>query len=316
LNCAVYACFGIFFIACLPKVTLILRYLWKTKFQGKLSWTELSNDQIREAYTKTAPKLRQIAMETAGFWHLHPVHAPAIFGRFTDWEKTSSHFKSFSNRPISLDEFLWKSSYELPMKESMFEMEMEGIINFDGCELARASELLKKEQDGWKMLGRRLPYWHSYESKLECPPDFDLINGALAIREQLIIDASRPSSVFPPVWAIGAPRENVLVCHRQLRTLVAAHSLIPILLQLRFIRRMGIRFVESGKGIESARRYCRKFSNLYAGTLELQSTSENRMKFQATVQRFLPSFQISPSGKSISLDIFPPGPAIRFTDAQ
>jgi hypothetical protein len=36
LNCAVYACFGIFFIACLPKVTLILRYLWKTKFQGKL----------------------------------------------------------------------------------------------------------------------------------------------------------------------------------------------------------------------------------------------------------------------------------------
>jgi hypothetical protein len=37
LNCAVYACFGIFFIACLPKVTLILRYLWKTKFQGKLS---------------------------------------------------------------------------------------------------------------------------------------------------------------------------------------------------------------------------------------------------------------------------------------
>jgi hypothetical protein len=37
LNCAVYACFGIFFIACLPKVTLILRYLWKTKFQGKLT---------------------------------------------------------------------------------------------------------------------------------------------------------------------------------------------------------------------------------------------------------------------------------------
>jgi hypothetical protein len=33
----VYACFGIFFIACLPKVTLILRYLWKTKFQGKLT---------------------------------------------------------------------------------------------------------------------------------------------------------------------------------------------------------------------------------------------------------------------------------------
>jgi len=32
----VYACFGIFFIACLSQVTLILRHLWQTKFQGKL----------------------------------------------------------------------------------------------------------------------------------------------------------------------------------------------------------------------------------------------------------------------------------------
>jgi hypothetical protein len=32
----VYACFGIFFISCLSKVTLILRHLWKTKFQGML----------------------------------------------------------------------------------------------------------------------------------------------------------------------------------------------------------------------------------------------------------------------------------------
>jgi hypothetical protein len=33
----VYACFGIFFISCLSKVTLILRHLWKTKFQGMLN---------------------------------------------------------------------------------------------------------------------------------------------------------------------------------------------------------------------------------------------------------------------------------------
>jgi hypothetical protein len=33
----VYACFGIFFISCLSKVTLILRHLWKTKFQGMLT---------------------------------------------------------------------------------------------------------------------------------------------------------------------------------------------------------------------------------------------------------------------------------------
>jgi hypothetical protein len=33
----VYICFGIFFIAGLSKGSLILRYLWKTKFRGKLS---------------------------------------------------------------------------------------------------------------------------------------------------------------------------------------------------------------------------------------------------------------------------------------
>ncbi|WP_395827837.1 hypothetical protein, partial [Collimonas sp.] len=38
LNSAVYICFGIFFIAGLSKGSLILRYLWKTKFRGKLSW--------------------------------------------------------------------------------------------------------------------------------------------------------------------------------------------------------------------------------------------------------------------------------------
>jgi hypothetical protein len=32
----VYICFGIFFIAGLSKGSLILRYLWKTKFRGKL----------------------------------------------------------------------------------------------------------------------------------------------------------------------------------------------------------------------------------------------------------------------------------------
>ncbi|WP_395826871.1 hypothetical protein, partial [Collimonas sp.] len=37
LNSAVYICFGIFFIAGLSKGSLILRYLWKTKFRGKLS---------------------------------------------------------------------------------------------------------------------------------------------------------------------------------------------------------------------------------------------------------------------------------------
>ncbi|WP_395827364.1 hypothetical protein, partial [Collimonas sp.] len=36
LNSAVYICFGIFFIAGLSKGSLILRYLWKTKFRGKL----------------------------------------------------------------------------------------------------------------------------------------------------------------------------------------------------------------------------------------------------------------------------------------
>ncbi|WP_395823077.1 hypothetical protein, partial [Collimonas sp.] len=35
-NSAVYICFGIFFIAGLSKGSLILRYLWKTKFRGKL----------------------------------------------------------------------------------------------------------------------------------------------------------------------------------------------------------------------------------------------------------------------------------------
>jgi hypothetical protein len=35
----VYICFGIFFIAGLSKGSLILRYLWKTKFRGKLSRT-------------------------------------------------------------------------------------------------------------------------------------------------------------------------------------------------------------------------------------------------------------------------------------
>ncbi|WP_395827684.1 hypothetical protein, partial [Collimonas sp.] len=37
LNSAVYICFGIFFIAGLSKGSLILRYLWKTKFRGKLT---------------------------------------------------------------------------------------------------------------------------------------------------------------------------------------------------------------------------------------------------------------------------------------
>jgi hypothetical protein len=37
LNSAVNAGFGIFFFISSPsKVTLILRHLWKTKFQGKL----------------------------------------------------------------------------------------------------------------------------------------------------------------------------------------------------------------------------------------------------------------------------------------
>ncbi|MES2534803.1 MAG: hypothetical protein V4632_02925 [Pseudomonadota bacterium] len=30
------ACYGIFFISCLSQVTLILRHLWQTKFQGNL----------------------------------------------------------------------------------------------------------------------------------------------------------------------------------------------------------------------------------------------------------------------------------------
>jgi len=38
LNSAVYELLEIF-ISCLPKVTSILRHLWKTKFQGKLSAT-------------------------------------------------------------------------------------------------------------------------------------------------------------------------------------------------------------------------------------------------------------------------------------
>jgi hypothetical protein len=38
LNSAVYICFGIFFIAGLSKGSLILRYLWKTKFRGKLTF--------------------------------------------------------------------------------------------------------------------------------------------------------------------------------------------------------------------------------------------------------------------------------------
>src|ERR1035437_747573 len=37
LNSPVYAGFGIFFISIPSKVTIILRHLWKTKFQGKLS---------------------------------------------------------------------------------------------------------------------------------------------------------------------------------------------------------------------------------------------------------------------------------------
>jgi hypothetical protein len=42
----VYICFGIFFIAGLSKGSLILRYLWKTKFRGKLSLTvDRSADQ-------------------------------------------------------------------------------------------------------------------------------------------------------------------------------------------------------------------------------------------------------------------------------
>jgi hypothetical protein len=53
LNSAVYACFGSFFIACLPKFTLILRYLWKTKFQGKL--TLLDNDGI-EGISRQMPQ--------------------------------------------------------------------------------------------------------------------------------------------------------------------------------------------------------------------------------------------------------------------
>jgi len=36
LNSAVYELLEIF-ISCLPKVTSILRHLWKTKFQGKLN---------------------------------------------------------------------------------------------------------------------------------------------------------------------------------------------------------------------------------------------------------------------------------------
>ncbi|WP_395827192.1 hypothetical protein, partial [Collimonas sp.] len=42
LNSAVYICFGIFFIAGLSKGSLILRYLWKTKFRGKLSFCATS----------------------------------------------------------------------------------------------------------------------------------------------------------------------------------------------------------------------------------------------------------------------------------
>src|SRR5471032_178206 len=38
LNSAVYACFGIFFISSLSKVTSILRHLWKAKFRGKLTF--------------------------------------------------------------------------------------------------------------------------------------------------------------------------------------------------------------------------------------------------------------------------------------
>jgi hypothetical protein len=47
LNSAVYACFGIFFISCLSKVTLILRHLWKTKFQGML--TKISSVKLSSA---------------------------------------------------------------------------------------------------------------------------------------------------------------------------------------------------------------------------------------------------------------------------
>jgi hypothetical protein len=38
----VYICFGIFFIAGLSKGSLILRYLWKTKFRGKLTMTAVA----------------------------------------------------------------------------------------------------------------------------------------------------------------------------------------------------------------------------------------------------------------------------------
>jgi hypothetical protein len=45
----VYACFGIFFISCLSKVTLILRHLWKTKFQGMLRPTGAISRLKRES---------------------------------------------------------------------------------------------------------------------------------------------------------------------------------------------------------------------------------------------------------------------------
>jgi glycerophosphoryl diester phosphodiesterase len=51
----VYICFGIFFIAGLSKGSLILRYLWKTKFRGKLSLAEIKELRAQERIPEIRP---------------------------------------------------------------------------------------------------------------------------------------------------------------------------------------------------------------------------------------------------------------------
>jgi uncharacterized SAM-binding protein YcdF (DUF218 family) len=72
----VYICFGIFFIAGLSKGSLILRYLWKTKFRGKLILRQAGITKIL-LVTDALHMSRALAM--FGDAGLDVIPAPTIF---------------------------------------------------------------------------------------------------------------------------------------------------------------------------------------------------------------------------------------------
>lgn len=271
-------------------------------------WLNLSDEKIRCAYSSIHTTLQPVINKTYGYWHIHPALAPAIYNSIVGNKQNERRTKCYERRFAPVAGKIECTSYSLPMKESAFRTVMDEIVQYDQLSVFVAKRFFAREIDPWYGYGRRLPHWHIYESKLECPRDFDLVFASMAIREQLLAVATRPTSMFPPLWAFAAPEKSQLLCHRQLRQLIAAHSLFTIISQLRMVQYLHRRYFDHQQNLALAKRQCNRLANFFSGTFDIQSFGHEMATYQVSIERWLPSFRVHQVAQTLLLDVYSDSP--------